>query len=323
MHQLETFLKVIETRSFTGAARLLGITQPAVSQTIARLEEIFGGDLFVRGRGKLELTPIGRSIQPYAIDLLATVDIQLRSAIDTAQSRSGSLTIGFATGLAAGRLRDGLKQFAHANPDIHVRLIEGMQGELHRQLNDRTIDLMIAAFMPQGLSPTLERAVLWEERLLVALAADHPLARRYQLGWADIATLHLLLRTWQGENSPYQVLLTRMGGRRLDCEQHAVSRGALLAMVGMGLGATIISESARIPYADVVFLPIRGRDASTAVEAFWSANDGNPLRHRLLACLREAAVLPASAPLNAPGSATAPAGGPGSKAPGPAHPDGS
>jgi LysR family hydrogen peroxide-inducible transcriptional activator len=93
LHQLETFLKVIETRSFTGAARLLGCSQPAVSQTIARLEEIFGGDLFVRGCGsKLDLTPIGRSVEPYAIDLLATVDIQLRRAVETAQSRAGSLT---------------------------------------------------------------------------------------------------------------------------------------------------------------------------------------------------------------------------------------
>lgn len=302
---------------------MLGITQPAVSQTIARLEDIFGGDLFVRGRGTLELTPIGRSVQPYAIDLLATVDIQMRRAIDTAQSRSGSLTIGFATGLAAGQLRDRLKHFAHANPDIHVQLIEGMQRDLHRQLNDSTIDLLVAAFMPQGLSFTLERSVLWEERLLVALAADHPLARRNQLGWADVANLHLLLRTWQGENSPYKVLLTRMGGKRLDCEQHAVSRGALLAMVGMGLGATIISESARIPYPDVLFLPIRGRDASAAVEAFWPVKDGNPLRHRLLACLRDAAVPPTSTAIIAPGSATDRAGCPGSEAPGPARRDGS
>lgn len=58
--QLETFLKVAETRSFADAARQLAISQPAVSQTIARLEELYGGDLFERRRGSpVALTPMG------------------------------------------------------------------------------------------------------------------------------------------------------------------------------------------------------------------------------------------------------------------------
>ena len=50
-NHLETFLKVAETCSFAGAARQLGVSQPAVSQTISRLEEIYGADLFERRRG--------------------------------------------------------------------------------------------------------------------------------------------------------------------------------------------------------------------------------------------------------------------------------
>jgi hypothetical protein len=52
LHHLEVFLRVIEAKSFTRAAKSLQCTQPAVSQIIGKLEEIFGGDLFVRKIGR-------------------------------------------------------------------------------------------------------------------------------------------------------------------------------------------------------------------------------------------------------------------------------
>ena len=293
LYQLETFLKVVETRSFTGAARLLGCSQSAVSQTIARLEEVFGGDLFVRNRGSgLALTPIGRSVEPYAIDLLATIDTQMRRAIETAQSRTGELRIGFYLGITAGPLRDGLRAFCAENPNVQFQMIEGLPGDLHRQLNDRTIDVMVASFMPRQTADTIERLPLWEERLFLALPVLHSLAGRTSLGWTDIASLKLLMRTWQGENSVYRAVISRIGGRTLDCEQHAVSREAILAMVGLGMGAAIVFESAIVLHPDLVFLPIRGRDASATVEALWPAGDSNPLRHRLLVHLRRHGEIP-------------------------------
>ena len=287
LHQLETFLKVVETRSFTGAARLLGCSQPAVSQTIARLEEAFGGDLFVRGRrSRLELTPIGLSVEPYAIEVLATIDTQMRRAIETAQSRTGQLSIGFYLGITTGPLRDALRAFCAESPQVQLRMIEGLPGDLHRQLHKGTTDVMIAAFMPRETAVGIERVPLWEERLFVAMPATHPLATRPSLGWTEVASLKLLMRTWHGENSIYRAVLSRIGGRQLDCEQHEVSREAILAMVGMGLGSAIVFESAIVPHPELVVRPIRGRSASATVEAFWPAGDSNPLRHRLLGHLR-------------------------------------
>ena len=94
--QLAIFLKVAEARSFSGAARLLGKTQPAVSQAIARLEEIYGGDLFERCRGApVALTPIGEAILPSARTILDTVDRQMVHAAAAAQGRVGRITLGF------------------------------------------------------------------------------------------------------------------------------------------------------------------------------------------------------------------------------------
>ena len=86
-----TFLRVVECRSFAATAQIMGRTQPAISQAIARLEEIYGGDLFERRRGaQLELTPIGQSILPSARMILDTIDQQMLKAV--ASHRAGPAT---------------------------------------------------------------------------------------------------------------------------------------------------------------------------------------------------------------------------------------
>jgi LysR family hydrogen peroxide-inducible transcriptional activator len=135
---------------------------------------VFGGDLFVRGRGnRLALTPIGSSVEPYAVDVLATVDTQMRRAMETAQSRAGQLAVGFYPSIASGPLREGLRSFCAESPEVHLQMVEGLPGDLHRQLHESKIDVMVAAFIPRQTAPVIERSPLWEERLFVALPLTH------------------------------------------------------------------------------------------------------------------------------------------------------
>ncbi|WP_119036298.1 LysR family transcriptional regulator [Hephaestia caeni] len=125
LHQLAVFLQVVEQRSFTGAARRLGCSQPAVSQTIRRLEDIYGGDLFARWRGApLALTPIGKAVLPGVRLILYAVDRQMADATSTAQSGGGTLSVGFCPGLFGGRFRTGMATFATEAPLVRLRLVE-------------------------------------------------------------------------------------------------------------------------------------------------------------------------------------------------------
>lgn len=159
LYQLETFLQVVETRTFVGAARVMGRTQPAVSQAIARLEEIYCGDLFERRRGALlELTPIGQSILPSARMILDTIDQQMIQAAATAQSRAGNLRLGVSPGLMFGRLRAGMAAFIAASPQIELRFVEAVPYELRRQRNECATDLMIVAPTPKLQSRRLGKS---------------------------------------------------------------------------------------------------------------------------------------------------------------------
>ena len=307
LYQLQVFLTVVEARSFAGAARQMGRTQPAISQAIARLEEIYGGDLFERRRGAaLALTAIGNAILPSTRAILHTVDQQMVRAVEAAQSQSGTLSLGFFPGLAAGPLRAGLAKFRRLNPKVRLQMIEGFPGELYRQLTERTIDLMVVGLLPNIASQDLEVERLWEERLLLALPATHPAVKKELVQWIDVASLPLIIRASSDEVIGYRAMLRLVTGRQIACEQHAVSRDALLNMVGMGMGATIILESGRASHDNVAFRPIVDEGAKAVVESVWPRDDHNPLRHRLLSQLRSAVTGAARGSTTPPMPATAP-----------------
>jgi LysR family transcriptional regulator, hydrogen peroxide-inducible genes activator len=165
-------------------------------------------------------------------------------------------------------------------------MVEALPSELCRQLTDRRVDVIITALIPGPAGALLVQEDLWEECLLVALPADHRLARRSELSWGDIATLRLHLRTRAGETSLYRNLLAPVAPP-LDCEEHDVSGEALLEMVSIGMGATIIAQSARVERSGVVYRPVAGAHGSITFQALWPRCDRSPLRHRLLSHVRK------------------------------------
>ena len=290
-NQLETFLKVAETRSFAQAARQFGVSQPAVSQTIARLEDLYGGDLFERRRGSpVALTPIGQAILPAARLLLFTVDHQIDRALATAQSRAGTLNVGFHPALAFGPLSHALAEIRETHPNVQFHLVEGAPGDLYRRLNEKTLDIMFMALHPEigGGANMQER--LWTDPLVAALPEHHPLAAKNTLRWSDLSSASVILRSHQGDLSDYRALAARMGDLPFNCDLHDVSRGTLIEMVRNGLGATLLLASATEPRPGITFRPIEDDNAFIWIEAIWPKHDRNPLRHRLLNCVRRHAA---------------------------------
>src|SRR5918997_903606 len=91
--QLETFRAVIENRSATRAAAALGVTQPAVSAAIARLEAQVGFSLFERRGGRLEPTPEGLLFYGEVAHSLSGIDRLTQAVLDIRQVRAGRLAV--------------------------------------------------------------------------------------------------------------------------------------------------------------------------------------------------------------------------------------
>ncbi|KRB86726.1 hypothetical protein ASE00_08585 [Sphingomonas sp. Root710] len=284
--QLEIFLKVAETRSFA-AARQLRVSQPAVSQTIARLEELYGGDLFERRRGSpAALTPIGQAILPSAKLLLFTVEHQIERALATAQSNAGSLTVGFHPALAHGPVGDGIAEICEAKPDIALRFIEGPPGDLYRRLNERSVDILFTPLHPEIGEGSNIQERLWRQSLVLALSDRHPLAHAKSVKWLDLSAIPMMLKSCQGDLTDYRAFTARMGDLPFECNLHEVSRGTLIELVRRGIGGTLHLASAALPRSGIRYIPIDEDDAVLWIEAIWPKHGRNPLRHRLLGSVR-------------------------------------
>ena len=199
----------------------------------------------------------------------------------------GHVTLGFSCGLAGGPLRAALADFVAESPAVELRLNEGPAGELYRQLTQHSVDLVVSAALPATACDRLRQESLWQERLLIAIPSKCELSKRKTLGWRDIATLPLIVSCPHLATAAFRDLLARIGRQPVDCTGHAASREALLEMVGIGMGVTIILESGVLPHANVVFRHIDEDDAVASIDALWAPADRNHISHRLLGHIRE------------------------------------
>ena len=172
---LEAFRAVVDSRSVTAAAQALGITQPAVSGQIAKLEESVGFPLFERAGGRLKPTPEGLLFYTEATRVLGEVD---RLAATTAQIRegqSGRLVIASHPAAAISMLPPLVAAFVAERPGVSVRLVSRHSDVVSQLLPTEGYDLGIAEL---PVDDTAVRLVRYQMRCVAILPPRHALASR-------------------------------------------------------------------------------------------------------------------------------------------------
>jgi DNA-binding transcriptional LysR family regulator len=172
---LEAFRAVVDSRSVTAAAQALGITQPAVSGQIAKLEESVGFPLFERAGGRLKPTPEGLLFYAEASRVLGEVD---RLAATTAQIRegqSGRLVIASHPAAAISILPQLVAAFVAERPGVSVRLVSRHSDVVSQLLPTEGYDIGIAEL---PVDETAVRLVRYQMRCVAILPPRHALASR-------------------------------------------------------------------------------------------------------------------------------------------------
>jgi DNA-binding transcriptional LysR family regulator len=202
LRQLQYFVTVAETGSFTRAAERLHIGQPAVSQQIALLERLLAVQLFDRTTRSVRLTTAGRTLLPEARTAVAAAERVRRVAAGIATS--AELRLGSSHGLG-NRLYRALDQLAARAPNLTVRLTRAPQQDRIALVRAGDLDAAFVRILESA--PGLHLEPVWGERLIVALPEQHPLAAHEQLDWADLATMPLRLAP-AVNNPPFHHLVT-------------------------------------------------------------------------------------------------------------------
>ncbi|SAL83502.1 LysR family transcriptional regulator [Caballeronia choica] len=132
MAAMETYVSVVEAGSFSAAAKRLKLGQPAVSKSIAQLEERLGVRLLLRSTRGLTPTDAGQRFYEHARRAIEEVDLAEHVARDASTGLSGVLRISAAVTFARLHILPALKTFLDRHPNLQIDIV----------LDDRTIDLL-------------------------------------------------------------------------------------------------------------------------------------------------------------------------------------
>jgi DNA-binding transcriptional LysR family regulator len=172
---LEAFRAVVDHRSVTAAAGAMGVTQPAVSTQIARLEEAIGFALFERSGGRLKPTPEGMLFYAEATRVLGEVDRLQAATAQIREGQAGRLAIASHPWAAISLLPRLVSQFLAERPGVSVRLISRHSDVVSQLLPSESFDIGIAELPIDEAAVTVAR---YQMRCVAILPPRHALASR-------------------------------------------------------------------------------------------------------------------------------------------------
>ncbi|MFJ8473590.1 LysR family transcriptional regulator [Kitasatospora sp. NPDC094011] len=206
LRRLRYFLAVAEDLHFGRAAERLGITQPALSQQVNKLEAEFGATLIERTSRTVSLTDAGQDVLEPLRRCVAAYEEARTVTHRTPPGDGALLRIGFPLGESSAVLTPFLRRIAHCSPGIRIELTDVPCDRQATAIREGALDV---GFMHLPiLEPNLAPLVVRRDRLVVAMPGNHPCARERSV---DIRRL---------EEEPFI-------GVRLQCPAYADAVGRL------------------------------------------------------------------------------------------------
>lgn len=262
-HQLQIFLAVAECDSYSRAAERLGISQPAVSMQVSRLEKAVGLPLLLlRGR-QISLTEAGETLLRHARRILEAQEAADLALAELKGLRRGRLRLAASSTPGAYLLPRVIAAFQQAHPGLEIRLQISNTLSALQAVQEGLSDLAVVGEPPEA-GPELLIEPLARDFLAVVVWPGHRWAGGGPVAAGDLATEALVLR--EPGSSTRAVLERRLRSLGLKV-QPALELGSTEAVreaVAAGLGATVISrlavrtdlESGRLVAVPVSDLPL-------------------------------------------------------------------
>ena len=266
LRHMRYFVAVADERNYTRAAERLHIAQPPLSRQIQQLEEELGVALIEKGVRPLRLTDAGTFFYAHAQELLAKA-AELKTMTQRVGKIERSLSIGFVASTLYGLLPQIVRRFRARYADVDVSLQELTTMQQIQALKDGTIDVGFGRVKSED--PNIRRIVLREERLVVALPMEHPLASgRDQIKLVELQTECLIVYPKAPRPSFADQVLAVLSERAIAPYKVVEVRELQIAigMVAAAQGVAIVPDSVQgMKRADVVYLPIADRHAISPV----------------------------------------------------------
>ena len=234
--QLDAFIALAEQRSFTRAAALCHLSQPAFSALIRALEDDLGLRLFDRSTRHVDLTGAGQNFLEAARRIRTEIDTALTSMRDAATLQRGRVAVALLPSLAAGWLPGVLATYRAAHPGIELEITDVLSEPCIEQVAAGKADFALAAIRAD--TPALQAEPFCRDDFHLVCRKDHPLVQAPDLALPDLAAwpfIHLA-RT----SSVRQYLEAAFHPQAMNTLMEVEQLATVMGMVRAGLGISVV-----------------------------------------------------------------------------------
>jgi DNA-binding transcriptional LysR family regulator len=186
LQDLHVLMTVVQAGSMGKAAERLSITQPAISRSIAELEHLLGVRLLDRHRQGIEPTKFGRALLDCGVAVFDDLRQGMQNIEFLADPTAGEVRIGCNSILATSFVSAVIDRLSPRYPQIAFQIVTGPMAELHRELSERNVDVLIAQRLGPITDERLDFDFVFDDSFVVAVGAQNPWANRRKIGLAEL-----------------------------------------------------------------------------------------------------------------------------------------
>lgn len=268
---------VARSGSFSGAAKELHITQPALSRNIAAVERELGIKIFERGRHGASLTALGEQVVAGIEDLIRRADNLEDSLKLYAQGKAGPVHFGIGPMLSSLVLPSMTAELLRDHPDVQIRAVIKSAPDLMTELHADRVELFFAGIEQVERHRDLVVQPLASVPIRALVRAGHPLATKRAVSQADIGGYPIL----GGLGIPVDLY----GSGQLACDNYHILHDTVLNTDGIWLSSPYLVEG-DIAAGRLCVLPVKAKQfiSTTTIGAVYRAGFTlSPMALRVLA----------------------------------------
>ena len=266
--QLKYFQVMANIRHFTRAARMLDVTQPALSRSMAKLEKDLDVPLFKRSEGEIELTAEGERLLRRVDRILREVDSAREEASNAHAEVSKEFRLSFIHSLGSYALPHILQDFRALYPDIRIQLNQQDSAALALQVAAGETDLCLCSTIP-----TTEYSAwvyLWSEELFVTVPLGHRFAEREKINLQELEDEPLVAMK---SSYSLRILVDQffdLAGIHPEITFEGDDVSTISGLVAAGLGVSLLPKLAGVEHPELRYIPVSFPICKRAVGIAWN-----------------------------------------------------
>jgi DNA-binding transcriptional LysR family regulator len=277
LRHLRYFTAVVQWKGYREASRQIHVAQPAISQTVADLEEELGLKLFSRAKRVAQLTPEGEVFYAEAVRTLAQAELAIETARRAARGEIGRLSIGFLGSATSAFLPELVRKFKATYPGVKMTLQELTPVQQDAAFEKGEIDIGFTRTLTSEQSRTFSSRVLYRDPMMAVLPRSKRLKSK-RVRVADLANEDFVLFHREGSPGLFDTI-TAMCQKtgfcpRVYCQPNMMQ--TVLSLVEAEQGVSIVPACVRNLRADGVrFYRLQPDDVRVELVGAWKKTNSS------------------------------------------------